>query len=279
MAKTIDSALLPYFFKSGVTILTAYLFSIDSDDDTKFVTNTTDLNFGTDGVHTALAIKRNAIRSEEGTVLNELEIGLDNVDLSFKNDVISGKYNDKECKIYLVIIDGDTFPSAYKGKMMVYHGYIDEPKGDENWVTVTIRPFPLLERDFPKRIYQSGCNWTFCGQGCGLDLGDYDTNTSLTADATDGKTLTCSHGQAANYFVPGFVEITSGTFSGQIRPILSNSTSQIILRIPFDGTITSGTTLTAYKLCPKHYEACQDAAFNNFDDYGGYPWVPKEPII
>ena len=287
MGKEIHSDILPYFFKSGVTLLTMYSFSIDAPDDNRFIVNSSSIKvpLSDGGIHTALSIKRTAIRSEEGTVLNELEIGLDNVDLAFKNDVIAGKYNDKECKVYLGIFEGEPyapFPvesSAYKGKMLVYHGFMDEPKGDEHWVTFSIRPFPLLERDFPKRVYQSGCNWTFCGFGCGLDLDDYKTSTSLTVESTDGKTLTCSHGQIEDYFIPGFVKLTSGTYIGEVRPVLSNSTTQVILRIPFDDLLPNGTTLDVYKLCPKHYEACQHSDFDNFDEYGGYPWVPKEPIL
>jgi len=269
MGKDISAGLLPYFFRPNVTILSLYYFSIDAPDDHQFIANSKDL-----GSFTALAIKRNTIRSEEGTIINELEIGLDNVDLAFKNDIIAGKYNDKKCKIYLAFYSGVT----YLGKQLIFQGFIDEPKGDEHWVTVTIRPFPLLEQTFPKRVYQSGCNWTFCATGCNLNLNNYTVNTSLTAQS-DGQTLICSHGEAADYFLPGFVELTSGVYDGQARPVVSNTTGTIILRIPFEGVLANGTTLEVVKLCPKHYEACQSADFDNFDNYGGYPWVPQEPIL
>jgi len=269
MGKEITAGLLPYFFRSNVTILSLYYFSIDAPDDHQFIANSTDISG-----FTALAIKRNTIRSEEGTIINELEIGLDNVDLAFKNDIIAGKYNNKKCKIYAAFYTG----VVYKGKQLLFQGFIDEPKGDEHWVTVTIRPFPLLEQTFPKRIYQSGCNWTFCGDGCDLLLTSYEVNTSLTAQS-DGQTLTCSHGEATDYFIPGFVELTSGVYDGMARPVVSNSTGTITLRIPFDGVIANGTTLRVVKLCPKNYEACQSADFNNFAKYGGYPWVPMEPIL
>jgi uncharacterized phage protein (TIGR02218 family) len=277
MPKTIDAGDLKYLFKSGVTALTGYSFALDSGTQ-RFVANTTDVRDGST-VYTALAIKRNPIRSEEGTILNELEIGLDHVDLTFKNDIMSGKYNGVSVSIYLIIPElhftGEYWTIA--ASMLLYRGYTDEPKGDEHWVTLSVKPFPYLDQQYPKRIYQAGCNWTFCGYNCGLNLSTYTTNVNLSSQS-DGVTLTCSHGKAADYFVPGYVEIKSGALTGQVRPVLLNTTGTVVVRIPFDDVIVSGVNVDIVKLCSKNHETCNDD-FSNYDDYGGYPWVPKEPII
>jgi hypothetical protein len=230
------------------------------------------------GSYDPLAIKRNPIRSEEGTILNELEIGLDNVDLSFKNNIMSGKYNNKDVKVYLV------FPYYFGGswrvdeEVLLFQGKTDEPKGDEHWITMSVIPFPYLNRNYPKRIYQAGCNWTFCNYDtCGLTLSNYVTNVNLSAQS-DGVTLTCSHGQAIDYFVPGYVEIKSGDLSGSVRPVLQNDTTTVTVRVPFDDVIANGVNVDIVKLCAKNYVTCQDD-FNNFSEYGGYPWVPVEPIL
>jgi uncharacterized phage protein (TIGR02218 family) len=273
MAKDIDSDYLHYFFRSGITVLNGYKFSIDSPQDNQFIANSVDV-----GNYTALALKRNPVRSEEGTILNELEIGLDYVDLNLKNDVLSGKYNNKLVQIYLVFPKKVTTVWTVDYEMLLFQGYTDEPKGDEHWIIMSIKPFPYLDRLYPKRIYQAGCNWTFCGSGtCGLTLSNYVTNVNLSAQS-DGVTLTCSHGQAADYFVPGYVQIKSGSLQGAVRPILTNSTSSVTVRVPFDSTIANGVNVDIVKLCAKNYETC-DTDFSNYANYGGYPWVPKEPIL
>ncbi len=63
MPKDIDSGILKYFFMSGVTVLTGYEFELASGTE-KYVANTDDV-----GGYTALTIKRNPVRSEEGTIL------------------------------------------------------------------------------------------------------------------------------------------------------------------------------------------------------------------
>jgi hypothetical protein len=275
MPKDIDVGDLKYFFKSGVTILTGYKFSIDAPDDQLFIANTLQV-----GTYQPLSIKRNPIRSEEGTILNELEIGLDYVDLSFKNDVMSGKYNNKKVKVYLVFPELH-FTGEYwivGSEMLLFSGYTDEPKGDEHWITISVKPFPYLDRLYPKRVYQSGCNWTFCNTvTCGLDIDDFTTTVNLSAQS-DGATLTCSHGQAIDYYIPGFVLINNGALAGAVRPILNNTTGAVTVRVPFDDIIQSGVSVNIVKLCAKNYITCEDD-FSNYSEYGGYPWVPKEPII
>jgi hypothetical protein len=274
MPKDIDSADLIYFYKSGATVLTGYSFELASGTQ-KFVANTDDV-----GDYTALSIKRNAIRSEEGTILNELEIGLDYVDLNFKNEVMSGKFNNIKVSVYLVFPEwNDIFERWDIGtEVLLFSGYTDEPKGDEHWITISLKPFPYLDRQYPKRIYQSGCNWTFCNsETCGLDLSSYTTNVNLSAES-DGVTLTCSHGQAVDYFIPGYVLIKNGALTGAVRPVLTNTTGTVIMRIPFDDVIASGVNVDIVKLCAKNYQTCEDD-FSNYSEYGGYPWVPKEPLI
>jgi uncharacterized phage protein (TIGR02218 family) len=277
MPKDIDADKIKYFFQSGITALTGYIFSLPAGTQ-RFIANTADVHDGSN-TYTALAIKRNPIRSEEGTILNELEIGLDHVDLTFKNDVMSGKYNDVPVSIYLIIPElhftGEYWSVA--ADMLLFKGFTDEPKGDEHWITLSVKPFPYLDQQYPKRIYQTGCNWTFCGTGCNLDIGSFKTNVNLSG-VSDGITLTCSHGQAADYFTPGYVEIKGGALTGQVRPILTNTTGTVVVRIPFDDTIASGVNVDVVKLCAKNYETC-DIDFSNYSEYGGYPWVPKEPII
>ena len=265
MAKDIISTLLPYIYRRSVLIKHKYIFYFSTGTET----------YITDNTSSGLSIKRSSIKSEEGTVINELEIGLDNVDLAFRNKIMAGLFDNVYTEILLAIYNPIT--GSHIEDFIVYAGYADEPKGDEHWVTLTIRPFPLFEREFPRRTFQGSCNWTFCDLYCGLDIEDYMANTSLSVDAT-GVTLTCAHGKAANYFIPGFVELTSGDYSGQMRPIYANDTSTITLRIPFDNTIVSGTTLKAVKLCAKTVDACQND-FDNYPHFGGYPHVPKSPII
>lgn len=277
MPKTVSDTFLPYFYKKAQTVLTGYKLEFASPIGTKYyVANNEDV-----GSYTALSIKRDTISTEDGTVLNELEIGLDNTELDFKQWVMSGNFEGVPCTVQLIFCGsssvGQPAPPSFYGAVDLLWGVLDAPKGDENWLTVTVRPFAELDREYPKRLYQLGCNWLFCGTGCGLNLTDYDYSGTLNAQS-DGTTLSISHGQAINYFVPGYAEIVDGDYAGEYRPILSNTTTGVTLRVSFEHTIPNGTAIKLQKVCSKNPDACQNT-FSNYDDYGGFPHVPQQPII
>jgi hypothetical protein len=278
MPKDISASYVKYLFQPGIALLTGYAFSLSANYDTCFVANNKNLTViyeSSNRTFTALSIKRSVIKSEEGTILNELDIGLDNVDLAFKNDVMLGRYNSKRCTISLIFAEKGA--TSALGYMNLYEGYVDEPKGDEQWINFQIRPFSIFEREFPNRIFQVGCNWTFGDNNCTKTLASYAVNTTLTAES-NGTTLTCSHGQAVNYFLPGYVQITSGSYSGLYRPVLANDASSLTMRVPFPFTIPNGTSIKVQKLCYRTPAACINT-FNNYVNYGGFPHVPKAPLL
>jgi uncharacterized phage protein (TIGR02218 family) len=280
MPKDIDVNYVKYLFKPGITLLTGYAFSLSTSYDYCYVANNKNIVVNPyqrliNKTFTALAIKRSTIKSEEGTILNELEIGLDNADLSFKNDVMMGKYTNRRCTVSLIFVNPKSTTAL--GYMDLFEGYLDEPKGDEHWITFQMRPFSIFEREFPNRIFQVGCNWSFCDDLCTLDINDYTVNTTLDSES-NGAVLACSHGQVANYFVPGYVKITSGTYIDLYRPILANDTSSVTLRVPFGFTIPIGTSLKVVKMCARNPTACIDV-FNNYVNYGGFPHTPKAPLL
>lgn len=282
--KTIYPLYMKYLFSSGTVLLNGYVLSINAEDDTFYTDNNKSITcvYPAPGItgsaartFQALSVKRTPVRSEDGTILNEIEVGLDNVDLAFKTEVMFGKYNNKRCKVILLFASKDS--TVGLGTMDIHTGYLDEPKGDEHWITFQIRPYSIFERSFPNRVFQIGCNNTFCDATCGLTLSNFYVNTTLISES-NGTTLVCSHGQAANYFIPGFALITSGAYNGVYRPILSNDSGSVICRIPFDFTIPNGTSIRIYKLCARNPSVCVNI-FNNYDNYTGFPHVPKTPVL
>ena len=157
--KNVVDALLPEFYRlysKPLLIYELYLESPYTSISHRYVCNNQNITFA-GSLYTALAIKRTAIKSEEGTVLNELEVGLDNVDLEFRSLVASGRFSRKRCVVKLIF--ANQLDSATKC-VILYDGYLDNPSGDDEWVTMKIQPLRVLDRDYPLRIFQVGCNYT-----------------------------------------------------------------------------------------------------------------------
>lgn len=281
MAKSLpDASWAKYLYMNGVVLMTGYAITLATGTTIYYVTNTHNITTpgtGTFGnqTFTALGIKRTPIRSEDGTILNELEVGLDNADLAFKNNVMAGMYNNVACSVLLIF--GQKGSTQALGYMELYRGYLDEPKGDEHWITFQLRPFSIFEREFPNRIFQVGCNWNFCDDICDLNITTYRVETTLSVQS-DGRILTCAHGKAADYFVPGFVQLRSGSYNTWYRPVLTNDAGTITMRVPFGVVLPAGTSVRIQKLCKRTPTECINT-FNNYTRFGGFPHVPKAPLI
>jgi hypothetical protein len=277
MARTLPAGIQASFYRlygTPLQIFELYLLSPYTTPDYYFVANNADITFGGQ-LYTAIAIRRSAIKSEDGTVLNDIEIGLDNVDLEFKNYIASGALNRK--RVICKLIFNDHLDNA-NNHLLLFDGYLDEPKGDDYWVTMTVRPFPMFEREYPRRIFQIGCNYLFGDASCTMNRDDYYDVVILTGAQTASRIEFDSYGKAADYWVPGYAEILTGDLAGQVRPTYSTGDASVNVRVAFDGIPSAGDTVKLQKLCKKSTTACIEE-FDNYLNVGSFPHVPKKPVL
>ena len=110
-------------------------------------------------------------------------------------------------------------------------------------MNLVLKPFPTFEREYPRRIYQIGCNWTFCDSYCGLTITDYDYTRIVDTGSTRSRIIfTVPISLADDKLVPGYLEMTSGDAEGQVRPIRSSIADYVDLRIPLSILPTPGDT-------------------------------------
>ena len=281
MGRNIPSGLLLAMYRlysEPITLIELYLTSPYTSISHYYCANNQDISFG-GNTYTAIAAKRSSIKSEEGTVLQEITVQMDNIDLEFKALIASGMLNRKRVDLQLVFNNFLSNPANY---ITLFSGYLDAPSGDNRWVNLLIKPFPIFDREYPRRLFQVQCNWAFCDTQCGLTLSNYAINTTIAGGTGSVYINVPTMGIADGYFLPGYLLMTSGDLLGQVRPILWNGSigggiDQIQLRVSLEGTPEVGNTVTFQKLCSKNATACQ--AFSNYINYGGFPHVPIKPVI
>lgn len=275
--KNVPAGLKPHLYRLYSDPLQIYECYLEDPYDVPshyFVANIEDITFGGQ-LYTALGIKRTPLKAEDGTILNEIELGLDNVDLAFKNLVASGGLNRKRVVVKLIFNSNLTLASDH---IILLDGILDEPKGDNRWVTMTIKPFPLLERDYPRRIFQVGCNYVFGDEWCTVDRTLYKETYVVGGASTKTAINIVDDSHIDNYWTPGYIEFTSGDMEGVSRPVYASTNILLTLRVGLPDTPKEGDTFIIQKLCAKNPTACQ-AIFNNYYNYGGFPHVPKEPVL
>jgi uncharacterized phage protein (TIGR02218 family) len=239
-----------------------------------YVANNQDITFG-GKLYTALAIKRGSIKSEEGTIISDLEVGLDNVDLEFKN-LIAGGYLSRKRIVIKLVFNGYLTSSA--NYITLLDGFLDEPKGDDNWVTMTVKPFPLFEREYPRRLFQTGCNWYLGDDQCTISKLPYRVEGTIIEGGT-AQNIAVSGGDD-NAYVPGYFVITESGHSleGVSRPIALSDSVSITLRVALPQAPEVGTSFVIQKICAKNIEACEEE-FDNLINFGGFPYTPIKPVL
>lgn len=278
MARTIPTALKPALYRlysEPIQIVDLYLDSPYTSPSDFYCVNNQNISFA-GHTYIAIAAKRSAIKSEEGTVLQEITVQLDNIDLEFKTLIASGMLNRKRCDIKIVF---NGFLSSASNYIMLYSGYLDSPSGDNRWASLVVKPFPIFEREYPRRLFQVMCNWLFCSSQCSLTLSNYSASgTVASGSSTSYINWTDPYGRANSYYVPGYILMQTGSLAGEVRPIASSSSSQLGLRVALSNTPEVGDTFTVQKLCSKNVSDCKDV-FSNYINYGGFPHVPLEPTL
>jgi hypothetical protein len=113
-----------------------------------------------------------------------------------------------------------------------------------------------------------GCRHTLYSANCGVIQESYFNNYNVTG--LNDKTIPLLTGKAASYYALGIASI-----NGQSRHIVKDTGSVVTLSAPFTG-VQSGI-LALYPGCTLSPTSCKK--FNNFDNYGGFPFIPdKNPF-
>lgn len=181
-------------------------------------------------------------------------------------------------------VDVAQFATGYTNARCYFYGEMGEGKTDGPYISGTAESLSyILDRQVPRRLYQTGCNWVLFEPKCGLN----PANWTWTADVVswDGQsqltmgTIASTNGAAltANFFANGYLILGTGQ-AAQYRMITQStavSGGELVLTLstPLTGVIAVGTALKALPGCDGLMATCQ-TKYNNFANFGGFPFVP-----
>lgn len=159
--------------------------------------------------------------------------------------------------------------------VLYWKGIVRSVTFTEQGLKATIAALPLtgaLSREVPRYGYQGLCNHVLYDARCQLLETIYRHN---------GKVLSVSENtlQIENLELKGDGWATGGyvTAGGlDYRLVLSHTNDEIRLILPFPSDISIlGSNVDVYAGCDHTTDICI-SKFNNFINFGGYPWVPRK---
>jgi uncharacterized phage protein (TIGR02218 family) len=126
----------------------------------------------------------------------------------------------------------------------------------------------LLKRQVLRYHYQRSCNHMLYSPQCGLTRGDWATVGTVTG--ISGQTITAAEfaSKADGWFKAGLV-----SWGYQRRMVIAHVGQTLTLLTPFEG-LNVGAVVTAYAGCDHTLGATGCGRFNNYLNYGGFPYVP-----
>ncbi len=153
----------------------------------------------------------------------------------------------------------------------------DATEGDMKFVS----NFQSRNVIIPELSFSTDCPKWFTGggtPGCSLVLAALKQAGAVEAGSTavvinDATNLT----QADDYFLGGFLELTSGTYSGEQRRIVKYVTGVVTLEYGFSGAPSVADTFDANPHCRHTYARCSD--FSNTDECFAFQYAPREEDI
>lgn len=143
----------------------------------------------------------------------------------------------------------------------------------------------------PKRVYQSGCNYTFGSTACGVNL--RTSPNQVTATALSGSTQKrirvsstifdpiVGSNDPTDFWVNGYIMFIDGDNAAQAQPIshvkFGGGERWFYMRAPFLNAPADGDGLIVRRGCPKTKEGCAARQPTGTpDNYGGFEEVPTE---
>jgi uncharacterized phage protein (TIGR02218 family) len=167
------------------------------------------------------------------------------------------------------------------GTIHVFSGSVGEAHPSRTQIELKVTSaLELLNRPFPRNLYQSTCLHTVYDSGCALVKATYTvTNTVVSSPAPTTTSFKTSNAQAAGYFDQGVVTFTSGANNGLKRTVKAyDPATGFTFALPLPQAPAAGDTISVFAGCDKTKATC-GTKFANTGRFRGFPWIPSPETV
>jgi len=231
--------------------------------------------------YSPIGVSRTPVRTSADLEVDEVTLQLDNVDKFFAQEAIKTDFVGRRITVKKVF--RDQLDSASKF-VVVFDGRMDEPSIEQSAMTVHLRSsLDALHIPIPRRVFSTLCNYQHYDISCAVSktLGTNIVTGTAVGPASDFIVFSVVLSHSSNYWGPvGTLKMFTGSNANVGREVISSTTASLSanVRIPFPYLINSGDIFSIQRGCRKTITDCI-SKFGNFPNYGGFPTIPKHPII
>lgn len=242
------------------------LFLFEHGTDKYAYTSGSKQHLHTDGlVYTPLSLKRGKVQRTAEDYKNKLSIempGNSAVPLLFRSHLPS---NHVTLKVFQTQRDLST------QSINIFAGEVTSVTWNNSIASLDCNPVArALGRQVLRCGYQSQCNHHLYDSRCGLQIQDWQEDTTVTAIKENGFVVeVASKLNSDDYYITGLLSKGGSDF----RMITSCSGNSFKLMSPIDG-LKAGDAIQVAKGCDHSASACR--SFGNFDNFLGFLTIPSD---
>jgi hypothetical protein len=213
-------------------------------------------------------IKRTSIKRDQTLSKNKLDITMPT-----SNQLVQSWITPDITK-YLIV---SVYVLNNENMVMNWSGRLTQTSISEKEMTMT---FELLitrsgQTGVNERV-QRNCRYVLYSDKCGLNRDDFAVKGTVTSYHNDVLFIEFEKEVESGYFTAGILQ----TPNGEQTLIKEHNENNIVLFRPNQQLIqnlkNNITSVTLFKGCQRTISSCD--TFNNTVNYGGFPWLPLEPL-
>lgn len=214
----------------------------------------------------AVQIKRNALRIDTNSFDDRVKVTVP------LRSQIGQQILNSELESTTALTITKTFVGTTE-KYILWSGTIVQKEIDNYYLHIVCLPTAyMLEKTGNRGQYTRVCRHVLYSRNCGVNKSLFSSQNKIM----DAKSsLVYLQGKIDNSYAGGIIKLSNGVS----RMILSVNAEDNTIRLisPFIGDI-KGMNVTLYKGCDKSIECCKQR-FRNFENYGGFPFIPVRNIF
>lgn len=180
-----------------------------------------------------------------------------------------------EAPLLLEIFETENEPVNPDAAVLIWAGLVTGAPQDGRQITATALFLAgLLDREVPGVLISTNCQTYLFSTRCGLLKAAFAKSGTFTAKADNVLTIATAAGDAAQTFVPGWIEIGSGD-TWELRAIIASTPvaggQQLVVDWPVRQA-AAGQAVVFYVGCDRTWARCQ--ALGNSERFRGHPNLP-----
>lgn len=186
-------------------------------------------------------------------------------------DLAAGRFDGARVLIGIVDWANGETQVLYRGAI----GAVSEEAG-KFIAELQSRKAELLRDPIPRT--SPSCRATFCGRDCGLSPAHFTHEAVLvTHDADENSVTVASSAQGAD-LVGGSLRWLDGPHAGTAMNIVAADALKLVIDIPIEASLTSGTRALLREGCDRTLETCA-TRFANAVNFRGEPFLPGNDLV